>query len=176
MTHIPAVAGVHIPNVLHDIGVQVHASWLAPAGRMIISGLILALATGALLMVCRRPKSPEPVTWAGAMLGATGAFGLMLIAYGVFPHEWITFANSYLRWDKTHFIIKGSNIVPFDIMAAVAADTGVVLIYGVGLGLNLLFFSLWQKREVRKPDEQSAPEAARTEAGTSAFGRPVTTS
>ena len=72
---------VHIQNILPDW------HFFRPAGRLIWTSLVLFLATGAVIAVCKRPKPAEPSTWAQAMLGAVGTFGLMILAYGTVPHE-----------------------------------------------------------------------------------------
>jgi hypothetical protein len=175
MTGIPTVFGLQVPNLLPRSILTFNVDWIRPAGRLIISTVITVGALGVAFIWARRPKSPEPATWAQAMLGATAVFGLMLVGYGVLPHEWITFANSYLQWDRTHFLLERSNVAwfPFDIDMAAIADIGVVVIYGVMVAANLLLWSLWQKREVATPAAEPA-EAERVESGTSAYGRPLT--
>ncbi|MDQ1532950.1 MAG: hypothetical protein QOF28_711, partial [Actinomycetota bacterium] len=72
---------VKIPNLLPSNLFGVHFSWVHPAGRLIWSSLLLLVGVGVVVAMARRPKSPEPPTWAQAMLGAIVVFALMLIAY-----------------------------------------------------------------------------------------------
>jgi len=111
------------------------------------------------------------------MAGAVVVFGLMLVAYGTVPHEWLTFANKYLRWDESHFIVRSNQEIGpihwlhFSINKRALTDTVAVVIYAIMLTLNIVLVSKWQKRTVRT--EESEP-AADVPAGTSAYGRPLT--
>ncbi len=148
-------------------------SWLGPAGRLLIA---LALTFGLLAVVTvyllAVPKSPQPATWAQSMAGAVLVFALFILAYGVIPSEWIIFANAYLQWDETNFILHQNSILPFDLTQNVARDAVATLIYVFFLATNIALWSLWQKR---KTAEERGGEAVATEpAGTSPYGRPVT--
>ena len=155
-------------------------SWAQPAGRLIWAMLLFVIAVGAIVFVAKRPKPAEPPTWAQAMLGAVAAFAVMILAYGVIPHEWIVFSGSYLKWNTSKFVVRsGQKILffhwlNFDINKQAANDAGAALIYVVMLGLNVVLFTLWQKRPIRA--EPTAAEGASEEkvVGTSAYGRPVT--
>ena len=96
----------------------------------------------------------------------------MIIAYGTVPHEWIIYANSYLRWGTAKYIMQKNRFIHFDLNKQVANDGIAALIYVVMLGLNIKLISMWQKRPVRAPE--SSDDEARQPAGTSAFNRPVT--
>lgn len=167
---------VHIPNLLPTSALGKHFSWMHPAGRLIWATLLLLIGLGVILAMARRPKSPEPPTWAQAMVGALAVFSLMLLAYGTVPHEWIIFANSYLDWSAANFVMHKNRFLRFDINKQAANDTGAALIYVVMLVTNIKLFSLWQKRPVRapEPDEAGAAAEERQPAGTSAYRRPVT--
>ena len=162
----------HIPNPLPKSVLTFNLSWTHPAGRLIWASVLLLIGIGVVLVMARRPKPAEPATWAQAMVGALGVFGLMVLAYGTVPHEWIIFANSYLHWSAANYVMHKNRIIHFDINTQAANDAVAALIYVVTLTANVFLFSLWQKRPVRAPeaDEKAEPVAA----GTSAFGRPMT--
>jgi hypothetical protein len=167
---------VHIPNLLPTNALGKHFSWMHPAGRLIWASVLLLLGVGVILALARRPKSPEPPTWAQAMVGALAVFSLMILAYGTVPHEWIIFANSYLNWSAASFLFHKNRFIRFDVNKQAVNDTVAALIYVVMLVTNIKLFSLWQKRPVRAPDDDAAGVAAeeRQPAGTSAYRRPVT--
>ena len=165
---------VKIPNLLPSQLFGLHFSWVHPAGRLIWSTLLLLVGIGVIVAMTRRPKSPEPPTWAQAMLGALAAFTLMLIAYGTVPHEWIVFANSYLNWGTAKFVFQKNRFIHFDVNKQAANDAVAAIIYVVMLGTNIMLFSKWQKRPVREPEPESAAAEDRQPAGTSAYGRPMT--
>jgi hypothetical protein len=169
---MPVVLGLDVPNLL-DWG----PTWMVHAGRLIWWSLVLLVGVGTIAFLARRPKSPEPSTWAQSMAGAVIVFFLMIVAYGTIPHEWITFADGYLNWGKDTFFVQNSSWFPFDINRQALRDIIVVVIYVVMLSGNIALVAMWQKRPVREPEpEETAPEPAaeRTPAGTSAYGRPVT--
>jgi hypothetical protein len=166
---------VHIPNPLPKSALGFHFSWMHPAGRLIWATVLLLLGIAVIVVLARRPRSPEPPTWAQAMLGALGAFSLMLLAYGTIPHEWIVFANSYLNWSAAKFLLQRNRIIHFDVTKQAANDAVAALIYVVMLGANIMLFSMWQKRPVAPAPDAGADAAKEPQpAGTSAYGRPMT--
>ncbi len=155
-----------MPNLIPD-----WLPWMRPAGRLIwgVSLLIIGLLIVAVLM--RRPKPDRPATWAECMAGAVGLFALMTLAFAVVPHEWITFADKYLQWGTTKFLVhSGQEILffkfPFDITYKALSDVVAVGIYVVGFGLALFLFSAWQKRGQEKEEVEAKPKTSR-------FGRPL---
>ncbi|GIU85720.1 MAG: hypothetical protein KatS3mg009_0235 [Acidimicrobiia bacterium] len=185
MPDIVRSLGLDIPNVLGP---------LAPAGRLIWSSLLLAIGTVGAFVLIRRPKrSAEPATWAATIAGAIVVWALMILAYGVVPHEWLTFANAELNWGKDTYFLRegqflGGRFPPFDVPRFVGADIVAATMYVVFGVLNVYLFSAWQKRKVAEPatageGEEPAPPVTggfarlrRRRAGVSAYGRPVTTS
>jgi hypothetical protein len=103
----------------------------------------------------------------------------------------LTFANSYLNWGKDTFFVRenqffGGSFPPIDVPRYVGADiiaAGSYVVFGT---INVYLFSAWQKRKVAEPVEDEAADEEtggsplarlrRRRAGTSAYGRPVTTS
>ena len=63
----------------------------------------------------RRPVG-TPFTWGEAMLASVWAFGIMFLAFGVVPHQWIDHADKDLGWNKTKLIFG-----PFDLLKPKAA-------------------------------------------------------
>jgi hypothetical protein len=168
---------VQIPNLLPSNLFGLHFSWMHPAGRLIWSIIMLVIGVGIILFMARRPKSPEPPTWAQAMLGAIAVFSLMILAYGTVPHEWIIFANSYLDWSAANFVFQKNSIIHFDLNKQAANDAVAAIIYVVLLTGNIAIFAMWQKRPVREPETTDADAVSaddRQPAGTSAYNRPVT--
>lgn len=156
-------------------------SWAQPAGRLIWATVLFLVAMGAVMAIVRRPKPEEPPTWAQSMLGAVVVFALMLLAYGTIPHEWLNFANSYLKWNESKFLVhSGQKIGPFhwlnfDINKRAITDTVATLIYVVMLGLNVTLFAMWQKRPTRAEWEaKRARTGDKKVVGESVYGRPVT--
>jgi peptidoglycan/LPS O-acetylase OafA/YrhL len=156
-----------MPNLIPD-----WLPWMRPAGRLIwgVSLLIVGLLIVAVLM--RRPKPDRPATWAECMAGAVGVFALMTLAFAVVPHEWITFADKYLQWGTTKFLVHSGQKVlffkfPFDINYKAISDIIATGIYIVGFGGALALFAMWQKRGQAKADaEEPKPRTSR-------FGRPL---
>jgi hypothetical protein len=191
--HVWNMLGVHVPNVLPKTVFGSH--FPRPMGRLIWSTLLLTIGIVAVMIVIRRPKkSNEPITWVQAVLGAMFVWVMLTLAYGVVPHEWLIFGNSYLNFDTTTFILRrgqwGAHLPPFEITRDKFVDAVAAGIYVVMLGLNIYLFAAWQKRKVAEPaveaeasDEPASDEPggplrrlrARREKRVSAFGRPVTT-
>jgi hypothetical protein len=126
----------------------------------------------------RRPLG-TPLTWGEAMVAGTWVFGIMMLAYGIVPHQWLNYADNELLWrpDKLLVGISSGGVV-WGNDAKNLGGTGRILInyqairdivasvlYIVFLGGQMYLWSVWQKRGRKKPGDA---EVAR-----SRFGRPV---
>jgi hypothetical protein len=165
---------VHIPNLLPYSVFGKNMAWMHPAGRLIWACVIFVIGIAVIMVLMRRPKSPEPATWAQSMLGALAAFSLMLLAYGTIPHEWIVYANSHLNWSAAKFVFQKNRFIHFDVTKQAANDAVAALIYVVMLTLNVAIFAMWQKRPVAQPAPDADAAESRQPTGTSAYNRPVT--
>jgi len=156
-----------MPNLIPD-----WLPWMRPAGRLLWAVGLLVIGLIIIMVLMRRPKSERPATWAQCMAGAVGTFAMFALAYAIVPHEWITFADKYLQWGTTKFLVRSGQEVlflkfPFDINMKAISEIIAVGIYVVMFGLNLFLFSAWQKRGQEKAE---TPDAAPK---TSRFGRPL---
>jgi hypothetical protein len=151
--------------------VLVAVSW-AGAHRLVISSVLALLVTAGCFIATTRPRSPHPLTWAKAMVGAVASFGAMLLVYGVVPDEWLKYADAELGWSQSQIF---QEIGPITINKRAVKDTVAVLIYGLFLTLHIVIGVRWQKRpaagEVAVATE--APAESARPAGRSKFGRPL---
>jgi hypothetical protein len=141
------------------------------------------IATIVMVAIClyvgaRRPIG-TPVTWGEAMVGGTWVFAIMLLVYGIVPHQWLTFADNELLWrpDKLLVGISSGGVVWGDdaknlggtgrilINYQAIRDIVATVIYVVALGGQMYLWSVWQKRGRKKPGD--------VEEARSRFGRPV---
>jgi hypothetical protein len=165
------VVAVLLPDTLAIAGWEVDA--------IIVDLVLVFFVAHTHLLIASRTPRPEGyrATWAQCYLGAVGAFALLALAYGVVPHEYMTFANSYLRWgDTSQFVWRsGQDMLffpwhwPFNLDYPALRDVVVSGLYGVLLGLNIALFAQWQKRNqvVEAPSPDSTPTKR------SRFGRPL---
>ena len=156
------------------------AKFVEPAQVAIVWLTLAALVAHGLLMVVSRPPraADRKATWAEAFAGAVAVFALLTLAYAIVPHEWLTFANSYLGWgDNTAFLFRSNQEMlffgrdwPFSFDYPALRDIAVTLIYVIVLGANLKMWVMWQQRHATKaaPVETEAAESRR-----SRFGRPL---
>jgi hypothetical protein len=156
-----------MPNLIPD-----WLPWMRPAGRLLWAVGLLVIGLIIIMVLMRRPKSERPATWAQCMAGAVGTFAMFALAYAIVPHEWITFADKYLQWGTTKFMVRsGQEILffkfPFDINMKAISDIIATGIYVVAFGLNLYLFVAWQQRGAEKAEVPDAPPK------TSRFGRPL---
>ncbi|HUF83534.1 MAG TPA: hypothetical protein VMQ81_02970 [Acidimicrobiia bacterium] len=166
-----AIAGVVVVFVVGIVAakllssIQVLVVWA-------VLGAVLAIAMAA--VVSRDLRSPDQrTTWAEAMAGAVAVVVLFTLAYGVIPHEWLEFANSYLNMSSDRFIgWAGERLVKLPYSAI--RDTVAALIYVVAIGANVVLWMRWQERLAPKP-EPAEGEAAAQVVRTSRFGRPLKT-
>src|SRR5262245_16020905 len=167
--HVWDLLALHVPNALPESVFGLNTPFLRHAGRLIWASVIFACGIAIVLVMLRIPKkSNEPSTWAATIVGALFVFGMMVLAYGTIPHEWLTFASSYLNFNKARFIVRegqlAGNLPPFNIPTSAFVDGVAALMYGVFIGLNVYLFSAWQKRKVREPVAVETEEGAPVEA------------
>ena len=143
------------------------------------SMIILFIGVAFCMYVGGRRPIGTPLTWGEAMVAGTFAFGLMLLAYGIVPHQWLNYADNELLWrpDKLLVGISSAGVV-WGNDAKDLGGTGRILInyqairdiiatvlYIVFLGGQMYLWSVWQKRGRKKPGD--------VEEARSRFGRPV---
>jgi len=134
------------------------------------------LSTGLALLVLpyakRRPKG-TPTSWGEAMLAAVYTFGVMFLAFGVAPHQFIDHADKELGWSKNLIIYGPGGIFkpkslggpfPFTMSYEAVRDIVVIVIHLWYFALMIFLWIKWQKRGDVKPGTQVA---------TSSFGRPL---
>ena len=138
-------------------------------GRFFFSLALVALGFAVFFILLKRPKSEFPPTWGQAMLAATGVFAMMMLAYGVVPHEWLTWADSNLGLREDKIML---DTYPIKVSGRAVRDFVVSGIYIVFLALNVVVWVMWHKRGQVKPAKPVA--STPVPAGTSAFSRPVT--
>ena len=145
----------------------------------ISSTIILILGVAICLWVGRRRPIGTPLTWGEAVVAGSFVFGLMLLAYGVVPHQWLNYADNELLWrpDKLLVGISSAGVVWGNdakdlggtgrilINYQAVRDIVATVIYVVALGVHVYLWSVWQKRGRKKPGD--------VEVATSRFGRPV---
>ena len=121
----------------------------------------------------RRPVG-KPLSWGEAMIASVYAFGVMFLAFGVAPHQWIDHADKNLGWTKDKIIYGPFGILkpqsaggwnPITLQYEAVRDIVVVLIHVVFFGLIIFIWGWWQKRGQRA--------ATTTEVATSSYGRPL---
>lgn len=132
----------------------------------------IALSLAAIPYGKRRPVG-TPVSWGEAMLGATYAFGVMFLAFGIVPHQWIDHADKDLGWTRDHIIFGPGGILkpqsaggwnPITLQYEALRDIVVVVLHVIFFGLIIYLWSWWQNRGQTKPT---------TAIETSSFGRPL---
>ena len=119
----------------------------------------------------RRPKE-KGVTWGEAMLGGTYIFGVLFLAYGVVPHQWIDHADKNLGWSKDKLIFGPGGILkpesfggwnPITLQYEAVRDIVVVLLHLIFFGLHVFLAVWWQNRDKVTPKELPV----------SSYGRPL---
>jgi hypothetical protein len=141
--------------------------------------LVVVLGVGVCLFVGSRRPIGTPLTWGEAMVAGTFVFALMLVAYGVAPHQWLAFADNKLLWRADKLLVgvssagvvwgqkaknlggSGRIIVNYQAIRDIIAS----VIYILFLGGQVYLWSVWQKRGRTKPGD--------VEAATSRFNRPL---
>lgn len=140
-----------------------------------INSIIVSVATivGVVMYGKMRPVGAR-LTWGEAMLGATYAFAMFTLGYGVVPDLWIKYAEASLKWDDPArllstdpgtwgFVQTAASWLPFNVNYIHIRDLIVLAIYGIAIGVNLWIFPYWQNRGQKKTEVEPASD----------FGRPL---
>ena len=102
----------------------------------------------------RRPVG-APLSWGEAMIASTYAFGVMFLAFGIVPHQWIDHADKDLGWSKDKLIYGPGEILkpqsaggwfPMTLQYEALRDIVVVVLHVIFFGLIIFMWSWWQKR------------------------------
>lgn len=126
----------------------------------VASVLVLAAGVGVVLWYGRRRPTDQPATWGEAYVAGTFAFFLLFWAYGVVPHQWLTWADNELNWRADELFLDTYSI---DVTKQAVRDIIVVGIYGALLGGQIALWSWWQRRG-KAPEPETKP---------SPYGRPL---
>jgi hypothetical protein len=132
-----------------------------------IFSLVATFAAAAVIPAyAKRRPAGTPLTWGEAMVGAVYVFFVMFLAWGIMPHQFLTYADNTLQWRKDKILNGPADIIaklPFTISYEAVRDIIATGLYIVTLGMMIVMFSQWQKRGQEKPKELP----------TSAYGRPL---
>ena len=138
----------------------------------VVSFIVTTLLTFVAIPYGKRRPVGKPLNWGEAMAASTYVFFVMFLAYGVVPHQWLTWVQNELGWraDKTVYgvgdIFKSQargGWFPFDINWLQIGDIIVLGIYVFFVALQCVMWAQWQKRGTKKS----------TEIETSTYGRPL---
>ncbi len=138
-----------------------------------LSSLVASiLLTLVVIPIGKRRPVGKKMSWGEAMLASTYAFGVMFLAFGIVPHQWIDHADKDLGWSKDNIIYGPGNILqpqeyggwlPLTLQYEAVRDTVVVLLHVLYFGLVIFMWRWWQQRG----------RTTTTELATSTYGRPL---
>jgi hypothetical protein len=132
----------------------------------VVSLVVLIASVAVVPAYARRRPVGAPLTWGEAMLAATYLFFVMFVAYGIVPHQWLTWADNELSWRADKILLGPGDLVdklPFTVTYQVLRDVIAAGIYIVFLGGQVALWSMWQNRGKTKPAELPV----------SSYGRPL---
>jgi hypothetical protein len=132
----------------------------------VFSVLAMLLACAVIPWYAQRRKPGTSLSWGEANVAALYVFFVMFLAWGIVPHQWLTYADKDLQWRKDKILFGPGDIVdklPFTVTYEVIRDLIAVGIYGITLGGMIALWAVWQNRGKEKPKEIP----------TSAYGRPL---
>lgn len=136
-----------------------------------VVSFVVAVASivGGMAYMKRRPVDAS-LTWGEAMAAAAFVYFVLFLAYGVVPHQWLTWADNELNWRSDRLLLGPgevfATVLPFELTYLVLRDVVVSAIYGGFLVGHIAVWSAWQNRGKPKPKD-------RPELETSPFGRPL---
>ena len=155
------------------IGVDV-LEWPGVNQAFIVSFVAAVVLALAVIPYGKRRPVGQPFSWGEAMLGATYSFGVLFLAFGIVPHQWIDHADRNLGWSKDKLLIGWGGFLkpqsmggwnPITLQYEAVRDIVVVIIHLFFFVLFVYLALWWQKRGDVKPKELAT--------STSTYGRPL---
>ena len=111
----------------------------------IASILILVVGVGICFWFGNRRPPGTPVTWGEALLGGTYVFGLMLLAYGVVPNEWLRWADNQLLWRSDKILVATGGRTFLDWPAETSwLAVGAAVLVSATVGIAFGFYPAWK--------------------------------
>jgi hypothetical protein len=135
----------------------------------LIATLVLSLA---IIPYGKRRPVNAPFSWGEAMLASTYLFGVLFLAFGILPHQFIDHADKDLGWSRDKLLFGPGGILkpqsaggwnPITLQYQAVRDIVVVVLHLALIGMYLYLAVWWQKRGDVKPKELP----------TSTYGRPL---
>lgn len=127
---------------------------VAFTGSLIVTALF---AAGIVIYSKKRPID-APMSWGEAMAGSVYVtFGLFW-AFGVVPHQWLTYAEGALAM-RSDAILAGPGStgwlqdLPVVISKATLSDFIAVNIYGIAFVVSIALWAVWQGRGKNQTEE-----------------------
>ena len=146
--------------------------WPGMNQAFIASIILTAVLAYGVIWVGKRRSVDRTATWGEAMFGSVYVFGVMFVAFGVIPHQFIEHADKNLGWRKDKLLFGPFDVLkpksfggpfPFTLSYEAIRDTIVLVIHVVLVTVMVLMFNWWQKRGEVKPKAIA----------TSTYGRPL---
>lgn len=125
----------------------------------LVATLVLSLA---IIPYGKRRPVGTPFSWGEAMLGSTYLFGVLFLAFGILPHQFVDHADKDLGWSKDKIIFGPFDILkpesaggwnPITLQYEAVRDIVVVLLHAVLFAMYIFLAIWWQKRGDVKPKE-----------------------
>ena len=133
-------------------------------GSLIVSFLMV----GVIVLYSRKRPQGADLTWGQAMFAAGYVTFLMFWFFGVVPDQWMRYAEGHMGM-RSDALLAGPKStgwfewLPITITKATVADLVTVTLYGLGLGLTIAMWAVWQGRGSKSGDEVEK----------STYGRPL---
>ncbi len=146
--------------------------WPGMNQAFLVSLIVATLLALVVIPYGKRRPVDKKASWGEAMVASVYVTGVMFVAFGIVPHQWIDHADKDLGWDRTNLIYGPGDILrptaeggwfPITLQYEAVRDIIVVLIHVYFFGLLLFLWSWWQKRG----------ETTAKELETSTYGRPL---
>jgi hypothetical protein len=142
---------------------------VAFVGSVLISLLMIA----SIFWYAKRRPVGTPLSWGEAMAAGTYVFFCLFWAYGVVPHQWLTYAESELGMRPDAYLAGPNGTgwtseLPVAISKETVSHLVAVTIYGVYLGIHVALWAVWQGRGDKVERQRKALEEK-----TTAYGRPL---
>ena len=155
---LPAGAFSLLHGKSNEMGAALVRHPLANAVAFTGSLIVMFVLAGIVVLYSKKRPKDAYLSWGEAMASSVFCtFGLFW-AFGVVPHQWLTYSGSELAM-RSDAILAGPGSTglmqfsPIVISKQTLADLIAVGIYGMAFTLTVVLWAVWQNRGQKKTDE-----------------------
>ncbi|MCB1039741.1 MAG: hypothetical protein KDA94_09475 [Acidimicrobiales bacterium] len=119
--------------------------------------IVMFVTVGVVVLYAKKRPVGTSLSWGQAMASATFCTFSLFWAFGVVPHQWLTYAEGEMKM-RSDAILAGpgstgiAKWLPVVVSKQTVSDSIAVGLYGLAFTLTIALWAVWQGRGDKKTD------------------------